>query len=428
MAAVAVAQLTDAFKDKVSLTEYGSQPRQPTQPDIGYHPDDARWKARTARRLAEDPSLPETPLPEGFPAHLDSPLVWEGEDWTDEKQWTYDLSTEHLKEIDDAVKHFKSLNKPLGLLSPETFPLPTLSPALKSLAKELYTGRGFFVLRTLPVDSYSRADILLIYAGVSSHIAPLRAVQDASNNSIIAHIKDLTKTVEEGKIGAPAYTTEKQVYHTDVGDVISLLALETAPEGGRSWISSAWRVYNELAEKRPDLIKTLAEDWAFDNFGSEPPYSLRPLLYHKDSHIIIQYARRLFTGYWALPRSEGIPPITEAQAEALDALHFLAEKHALGLDFKKGDIQYINNLSIFHARDAFTDTDDKARHLVRLWLRNEELAWPLPEALEPVWKRLYYTSKPEDQRFPLEPEIRQGSKGLKRDGNKGEIGGGEKYA
>lgn len=73
--------------------------------------------------------------------------------------------------------------------------------------------------------------------------------------------------------------------------------------------------------------------------------------------MIIQYARRTFTGYWGLPRSSNIPPITEAQAEALDALHFLAEKHALSLDFRKGDVQFVNNLSIFHARDGFRDTE-----------------------------------------------------------------------
>lgn len=75
--------------------------------------------------------------------------------------------------------------------------------------------------------------------------------------------------------------------------------------------------------------------------------------------MIIQYARRTFTGYWGLPRPSDTPAITEAQAEALDALHFLAEKHAVTLDFKQGDVQYVNNLSIFHARLAFTDTPEK---------------------------------------------------------------------
>jgi len=56
-----------------------------------------------------------------------------------------------------------------------------------------------------------------------------------------------------------------------------------------------------------------------------------------------------------VPRTANIPPISEPQAEALDALHFLAEKYRITLDFRKGDIQYINNLSIFHARDGFID-------------------------------------------------------------------------
>lgn len=91
------------------------------------------------------------------------------------------------------------------------------------------------------------------------------------------------------------------------------------------------------------------------------PYSTRPLLYHTPAHgdapehVIIQYARRGFTGFLHLPRSTNIPPITEAQAEALDALHFLAERFSVTLDFQKGDVQYVNNLSIFHARDGFVD-------------------------------------------------------------------------
>ena len=97
----------------------------------------------------------------------------------------------------------------------------------------------------------------------------------------------------------------------------------------------------------------------------QKPYTLRPLLYHQPAtattpeRVLIQYARRYFTGFKAQPRSKDIPPITEAQAEALDALHFLAEKHRAALDFQKGDVQYVNNLSIFHARNGFRDEPGK---------------------------------------------------------------------
>jgi hypothetical protein len=55
------------------------------------------------------------------------------------------------------------------------------------------------------------------------------------------------------------------------------------------------------------------------------------------------------------PRDPLLPPISEAQAEALDALHFLAEKHRLTLDFRVGDVQFANNLSVFHARNGFVN-------------------------------------------------------------------------
>lgn len=394
-----VTSLVNEVASKLSLTD------KPKQPDIAYHPDRANWEARTARRLAQDPSLPKTSLPDGFTSRLESPLVWKGSDWKDENQWVFQLTEEHLREIDDAVTHFKSLDVPWGKLSPSTFPLATLGPILREQSKEIYSGRGFFVLRTIPVDKYTREDVVIIYAGVSSWVGTLRGVQDP-NGAVLAHIKDLSQTAHEKTIGAPAYTTDKQVFHTDAGDIIALFALQVAAEGGISRISSSWRVYNELAEKRPDLIKTLSEPWIADTFGADPPYRSRPLLFSQDGKVIIQYARRLFTGFLHLPRSSDIPPITEAQAEALDTLHFLAEEHALGLNFQKGDIQFINNLSIFHGRDGFKDDGEKSRHLLRLWLRDEELSWKTPEGLKEQWKKLYYTTKPEEQTFPLEPYVR----------------------
>jgi hypothetical protein len=160
------------------------------------------------------------------------------------------------------IYHTVGLNKPLGYLSQDTFPLPELGPALRELSHELHLSRGFFVLRTLPVEKYSREDNIIVYAGVSSYIGNRRAVQGSSD--VLAHIKDLTLTNPTAIVGSPAYTTDKQVFHTDAGDIVSLFALETAAEGGTSRISSSWRVYNELAEHRPDLVGTLSEPWPFD--------------------------------------------------------------------------------------------------------------------------------------------------------------------
>ncbi|KAH8724763.1 hypothetical protein GQ44DRAFT_682710 [Phaeosphaeriaceae sp. PMI808] len=399
---------------------------EPRQPDISYAPDYEKYLKRVQRRL-EAEKLNQT-LPDGFPANLKSDLVWDKTDIGDRYNWSYELTRSDVDELEGALLHFKRLAKPLGYISEENFPLPGLHAKLREVSDEIHNGFGFKVVRGLPVDQHSREDIFIIYAGLASHIAPTRGRQDSQYQGqpadvVLNHIKDLTGRYDASEIGAPAYTTDKQVFHTDSGDIIALLCLSEAAEGGQSKVSSSWRVYNELAVTRPDLIRTLAEKWPVEIFSDpQQSYVSRPLLYYAPAtaqdkeRLIIQYARRTFTGFLGLPRSNKIPPLSEAQAEALDALHFLAEKHALGLDFQKGDIQFVNNLSIFHARDGFTNSKEQQRHLVRLWLRDPEHAWKIPEVLKGRWAKVYDgvgEGNEERQVFPLEPYIRSASLGSK---------------
>lgn len=127
------------------------------------------------------------------------------------------------------------------------------------------------MLRGLLVDNYSRQDNIIIFNGVSSYVGDVRGRQDskmvdgARQSSMMNHIKDLTHTPVSGLIGAPAYTADHQVFHCDSGDIISLFCLSPAAQGGESKLASSWTVYNELAAKRPDLIRVLAaDDWVVD--------------------------------------------------------------------------------------------------------------------------------------------------------------------
>lgn len=74
-------------------------------------------------------------------------------------------------------------------------------------------------------------------------------------------------------------------------------------------------------------------------------------------------------------------------------------------------MQFANNLSIFHARDGFTNTEEKQRHLLRLWLRDPDNAWETPSVLAERWEKVYGNSQAENQVFPLEPYIRSASLG-----------------
>lgn len=96
------------------------------------------------------------------------------------------------------------------------------------------------------------------------------------------------------------------------------------------------------------------------------------------------------------PRTSGVPTMTEEQAEALDMVHFTAEKNSFSIQLERGDMQFLNNFAVFHARQAFTDDEDEAgrrRHILRLWLRNEKYAWNTPDCLKDSWFEVYGESE-----------------------------------
>ncbi|KAH8825786.1 hypothetical protein DL96DRAFT_1681902 [Flagelloscypha sp. PMI_526] len=169
----------------------------------------------TSARHALIPSSPTAPLPDGFSAKLESPLVWNGKDYeeTGERECVRETPWASL-----------SIHTP----TPQTWSSPA------RLLQRTLPRRGFFVLRTPPIDKYTNDQIATVYAGVASYVGNLRAIQDPSF-TVLAHIKDLRET-------------HPQVFHAHIGDIISLLALETAAKGGRSRIASTWNILDLLID------------------------------------------------------------------------------------------------------------------------------------------------------------------------------------
>lgn len=70
---------------------------------------------------------------------------------------------------------------------------------------------------------------------------------------------------------------------------------------------------------------------------------------------MMQYSRRLFTGYGDFRNDEIAKVLTVAQMDAMDSLEFVARKNRVSLKLQRGDIQWVNNLGVLHARDQYRD-------------------------------------------------------------------------
>jgi hypothetical protein len=100
-----------------------------------------------------------------------------------------------------------------------------------------------------------------------------------------------------------------------------------------------------------------------------------------------------------------IPFLTSEQEKALAALQFASHKHQFALDNQPGDLVYLNNLSLLHAREAYHDSESSSRHLVRLWLRNETLGWSIPDSMAPPWECSFgeRSKRILNKRYPIAP-------------------------
>ncbi|CAG8090782.1 unnamed protein product [Penicillium olsonii] len=360
-------------------------------------------------------------LPHGFPRRLNSDMTWKGADISTDHlpdagaPYLVILQAPQLAEIDAALRYFQKLNRPMKILDPSTFPLPCLHSTLRSASDNLHSGYGFTLIRGIPVERYSREENMIIYVGISSHIAAVRGRQDHQFEGkpadvMVAHITDMRRPGDVQNFSLAAYSDGEVVYHTDVGDIVSLFVLSEPLSGGESLLASTWTVYNALAETRPDLIRVLAEDWPIPSAREPGLITRRPLLFYQPAsntapeRVILQFSRRSFSGFGAFTRENSLSAI---QVEALDAIHFLAEKFHVAMKLEKGDMQFVNNLSMIHARNSYADDSENRRHLLRLWLRDPQNQWTTPDPLYNRSNRIYdQRLRKGPQIFPLDPIAR----------------------
>ena len=150
--------------------------------------------------------------------------------------------------------------------------------------------------------------------------------------------------------------------------------------------------------------------YSITRFGRTPLYYSRAVLYFVDGKPVFSFSRRLLAGHPVKGRTEGIPLLTDTQAEAIDAVHFAAKKVQLKISMQKGDMRFINNLALLHGRQSYHDADgtsESRRHLIRLWLRDEDSQKILPPELQVFYARTF-DELGRTVRWDAEPSVKDG--------------------
>ena len=310
-------------------------------------------------------------------APLDVPAAWRGEDMRKrEDLWVFHLTPAEVGELNAAQRIAAAGGRPMAAMTRADFPLPILAARIAQWRNEIRRGRGFVLIRGVPVAGWSEREAETFFWCLGHHFG----IPGAQNpqGDLLGHVRD-QRTGEDVRY----YRTNKELaVHTDTADFVGLLCLQKARQGGLSRIASSVAVFNELMRVKPQLVARLFEPLWFDTKGEGGvrAFPIPPCRYSNGE------LRTFWQSdyYRTVNRFEHVPKLSAAEQELLDTYDGIAnsQEFHLDMDLQPGDVQLISNHTILHARTAFEDWPEleRRRHLLRLWISIPE-PQPLAERL-----------------------------------------------
>ncbi len=298
------------------------------------------------------------------------PMVWDRNSLSTDRGWVIELSEAVKQELDRAVSD--NQHRRLEQIAFK----PTESPACHDLVThtrtELDRGRGVVLYRGIDSARYSLEQLRIIMWLLGSAVGdPM--VQNA-RGELLGEVVDRGHDYDANNVRG--YTTRRELaFHCDASEIVGLLCVHPARSGGSSKIVCAATIHNEILATAPHLLEPLYRGFHFDLRGegakgehNEVTHHRVPVFHHHGGRLSIRFNYKTIVDGM---RKAG-KPVSGIDLEALDRVRELSRRadFVFDMDFKPGDIQWLSNHDVLHARDEFIDWEEqhRKRRLLRMWL------------------------------------------------------------
>jgi len=317
--------------------------------------------------------------------------AWKGDELKNDTSWIRTLNESEIVEINKAFESVNSQKRHFSEITSEIFKLPTLHKVLFDIQKSIDNNRGLFLLKGFPVDNYSVEDLEKIIYGISTHLGEM--IVEDTDGTLIDYVTDRGASYDS--IAVRGYTTNAELTpHCDSGDVLGLMCIRPAKDGGLNSITSSMSIYNEVLKNHPEYLEPLYNGYHFNIRGNGPPGKWVDATKHRVP-IYSYYKDRLSCRYnqkaiLTAEELEVVPKLTQLEKDAINYIAEVSMSPELRFDvmLEPGDILLLNNHTVFHTRTAFTDHEEfeNKRLLLRLWINLHEV-----RELEPLFAEHYNT-------------------------------------
>jgi len=231
------------------------------------------------------------------------PAAWRGSDMIKRNDWQLRFTAEDIGEIETAMSNVDDSD--FRNITRLNFRITGLARRLEDILKEIEDGRGFVLVKGLPVTRWG---------------------------------EDYTRCVHDT---IRYFQTNQAIeFHNDGADIFALLCVRAGRNGGHSRLVSAVQVFNTIAERRPDLAEVLQQDFHVDARGQHAG-GLRcqviPIFSYLDGHLNVL----LKSAYiHSAQRFDDVPALSDTQLEALELLDTVMNEPGMSMQFdlEPGDI------------------------------------------------------------------------------------------
>lgn len=237
--------------------------------------------------------------------------------------------------------------------------MPKLSKLLHTVRQDLLDGKGFILFKGFPAGEWSPLKTSAAYMGLGTYLG--YSVSQNHKGHLLGHVKDVGDDPTQIHNTRIYRTTARQFFHADDCDIVGLLCLHRAAEGGESDIVSIHNVWNTLQREYPDAAELLTQPiWYFDRKGEvsqgEQEWLRQPVFYLENGghgRVYCKWDPYYVKSLTRFSDAGLIPPMSDEQQRAAAVVEEVCNRLSLHMVLEVGDIQFLSNAHLLHARTAY---------------------------------------------------------------------------
>lgn len=321
-------------------------------------------------------------------------MAWTGDDIT-KADVTFDLSSANVAALQELAERTRDM--PMYDIGREHTGHKDLDADLKRIYEFLIRGRGLAVVRNFPVD-LPLEQVERIYWIFCTHFGYL-----VSNNSLGERlVRVQSDPLRDGSRPARGTKSDGELaFHNDAADILSLLFVNRAEQGGDSQFSSGPAAHNAILKEHPEILPILYRGFPHHRRSEQPddqpdvtPYDV-PIFSNVDGRVCINFTySSIAPALHTLGRE-----LTSEEAHALGILREVLDRQQMEMGMERGEAVMANNFAMCHSRSSFVDNrdDNRRRLLLRAWMET-----PLEDRRLPIGRQFFHMEN-KDGRLGYDP-------------------------